>query len=77
MDIEKQLEKFEKAFHFIDLSIERILILIASAFGAWLSWNVLGAFEISLLFRLGGAALGALIFSVAMWLFWVVARFIA
>lgn len=77
MDIEKQLEKIGKALQLIDVTIDRIFILIASAFGAWLTWTVLGAFEIGLLFRLGGAVLGAFVFAVAMWLFWSIAKFFA
>lgn len=77
MNLEKQLEKIEKADRFLDRLIERVFILIASAFGAWLAWNVLGVFELDLLFRLGGAVVGALVCATAMWLFWFVARFLA
>ena len=77
MNLEKKLQKIEKADRFLDRLIERIFILIASAFGAWLTWNVLGVFELGLLFRLGGVVVGALVCATAMWLFWFVARFLA
>jgi len=77
MNLEKQLEKIEKTDRFIDRLIERIFIVMASVFGAWLTWNVLGVAELGFLFRLGGAVIGALVFAAAMWLFWFFARFLS
>lgn len=77
MDIENQLEKIGKALQLIDVTIDRIFMLIASVFGAWLTWTVLGAFDVGLLLRLGGTVLGALVCAAAMWLFWSVAKFFA
>lgn len=77
MDFERVFSQILKIDRQIDRNIEIAFISLAALFGAWLAWKVLGVADASLLIKIIGAFVGAVISAVAMWLFWLVARFLA
>lgn len=77
MDFARVFSQILKIDRQIDRIIEIAFISVAALFGAWLAWKVLGVADASLLIKIIGAFVGAVISAVAMWLFWLVVRFLA
>ena len=77
MDLERVFSQILKIDRQIDRIIEIAFISVAAVFGAWLAWKMLSVADASLLMKVIGAFVGAVISAVAMWLFWLVAKFFA
>lgn len=64
--------KLDRVFRLFDETlrwVERLFMLAAAAFGAWLVWTVLSQTDVSLLIQLGASAAGAIICAGLLWLF--------
>lgn len=70
-DIFDKIDRLDRSF---DRLVDRLFVLVAFVFGAWVFWSILSATELSLAMKVLGAFIGAVLSALAMWIFWFFAK---